>query len=141
MAYISKQEVQAKSIKLKEICKKYGIKARFSGSNSSTLKLKITAGKIDFIANYVDCLNNSRFYDIHQDYQIAYVQETKYIGLNHYYLDRSFCGIALECLQEIYRLMNEGHWDDSDIQTDYFSCSWYNSMQIGEWNKPYEVTE
>ncbi len=41
MAYITKVEVKAKSLKLKEINKKYGMKAAFSGSNSRSLLLTV----------------------------------------------------------------------------------------------------
>lgn len=61
-----------------------------------------------------------------------------YLQVNVYYINESFSGIALECLQEIYSLMLEGHWDDSDSMTDYFSCSWYNRICIGG-NKPYKL--
>jgi hypothetical protein len=36
--------------------------------------------------------------------------------------------------------MDIGNHDRSDIQTDYFDVGWYKSVNIGTWNKPYEVT-
>ena len=138
MAFISKEQVQQKNIKLKEICKKYNIKAKFSGSNSSTLVCKITEGVIDFFSNAEDCekvKNNSSDYVLNA---IRVCKSYGYLPVNVYYINESFSGIAVECLQEIYSLMLEGHWDDSDIQTDYFSCSWYNRICIGG-NKPYKL--
>jgi hypothetical protein len=35
--------------------------------------------------------------------------------------------------------MNDGNFDKSDIQSDYFHVGWYVSVNIGKWNKPYEV--
>jgi hypothetical protein len=138
MAYITKAEVQAKSIKLKEINKKYGVKATFSGSNSSELKLTISAGQIDFISDYCDMIKirNTCF---EPNQIIEQAKKTGYIQVNHYHLDSNFSDVTLQYLQEVYSLMNEGHYDKSDIQTDYFECSWYNSIQIGRWNKPYEL--
>jgi hypothetical protein len=33
--------------------------------------------------------------------------------------------------------MNDGNWDKSDIQSDYFNVGWYVDVNIGKWNKPY----
>jgi hypothetical protein len=138
MAYITKEEVKAKSIKLKEINKKYGIKATFSGSNSSTLTLTISSGKIDFIANY--SWHVQSVYGV-PSACVAGVIKSKHLQVNHYHLNRSFSFEALEYLEEVYELMKEGHYDRSDVQTDYFECSWYNSINIGRWNRGYEVTK
>ena len=129
MAYITKAEVKAKSLKLKEINKKYGTKATFSGSNSSTLLLTIQSGSIDFIA---DCI-----LDNYHSWKAT--DGNFYCQCNHYYLDKHWTGKALEYLEECYALMREGHYDMSDIQTDYFECSWYNNIHIGRWNKGYVI--
>lgn len=123
MAYITKAEVKIKSEKLKAINKKYSVKATFSGSNSSTLQLTVSSGCIDF-----------------QNLQVVYGYNGKasddnfYLQVNHYYW---FWGIALEYLEEVLALMKEGHYDRSDIQSDYFETSWYNSIHIGRWDKGY----
>lgn len=138
MAFITKAEVKAKNEALKAINKKYGVTARFSGSNSSELKLKITKGKIDFIENWFETVRNSpinRSSNLEENY--AWSKKNGYLSVNHYYLDSSFSDIALDYLREVYALMLEGHYDRSDVSSDYFECSWYNSMKIGEWNKPY----
>lgn len=139
MAFITKEEVKAKSAKLKEINKKYGVKASFSGSNSSTLKLTISSGKIDFIENFIETMyKNNNFFEqkkkIEED-----TRKNKYIQVNQYYIDKHFTAESMSYLNEVYELMNEGHRDESDIITDYFHCSWYNSIHIGRWDKPYEL--
>lgn len=142
MAFISKEEVQEKSKKLKEINKKYGVKATFSGSNSSTLKLTISSGTIDFIANSIETTLNSSSYTCsdtryYEEQVIPYLKEKQNLQVNHYYLDSNFSGSALEYLQEAYAIMKEGWWDESDSMSDYFCTAWYNSIEIGKWNKPY----
>ena len=138
MAYITKEQVKAKNEKLKALNTQYGVKARFSGSNSSTLTLKVTEGCIDFISNHVDCKQQQRgsAFDM-ADYR--HEQKIQYMQVNHYYLDRAFCGVALEYLQKAYAIMLEGHFDESDSMTDYFHCAWYNNIHIGAWDKPYRV--
>jgi hypothetical protein len=138
MAYITKAEVQAKAAALKAINKKYGVKATFSGSNSSTLKLTISSGQLDFVSDYCDMIKirNTCF---EPESIINNTKQSGHIQVNHYYLDTQFSDVTLQYLEEVYELMKQGHWDESDIQVDYFSCSWYNSIHIGRWNKPYEL--
>jgi hypothetical protein len=33
-----------------------------------------------------------------------------------------------------------GNHDRSDSMTDYFDVGWYISINVGKWNKPYEMT-
>jgi hypothetical protein len=138
MAYITKDQVKAKSESLKALNKQYGVKATFSGSNSSTLQLTISAAKIDFIENFCKvCRAGDRFFETER--HLGYAKDKQYVQLNHYYMDQHFDGIALEYLEKAYAIMNQDHWDESDIQTDYFHCSWYNGIQVGRWNKPFEL--
>lgn len=136
MAYITKEEVKAKNEALKVLNKKYGVKARFSGSNSSSLKLKVTEGVIDFVANWIDCCVTQPQFSAENATRIA---KQQYIQVNHFYIDRAFSGVALEYLQEAYKIMLDGHFDKSDVMTDYFHCAWYNNISIGAWDKPYKV--
>lgn len=136
MAYITKEEVKAKNEALKVLNKKYGVKARFSGSNSSSLKLKVTEGVIDFVANWIDCCVTQPQFSAENAARIA---KEQYIQVNHFYIDRAFSGVALEYLQEAYKIMLDGHFDESDSMTDYFHCAWYNNISIGAWDKPYKV--
>ncbi len=137
MAYITKEQVKDKSKALALLNKMYGVKATFSGSNSITLTLTISSGKIDFIKNALN-LRNANPSDMYTD-SIRSTYCKGYLQANHYYLECSFDGVALEYLQQAYAIMKAGHWDDSDIQTDYFSCSWYNAILIGKWDKPFAV--
>jgi hypothetical protein len=57
--------------------------------------------------------------------------------VNVYHIDSHFSGKACKCLEELLAAMNEGNWDRSDIQTDYFDVGWWVSIGIGRWNKPY----
>ena len=130
MAYITKAEVKAKSEKLKAINKKYSVKATFSGSNSSTLQLTVQSGSIDFqnLQVFFGCSGQAS-------------DDNFYLQVNHYYLDSWFCGTALAYLEEVHALMKEGHYDRSDVQSDYFETSWYNSIHIGQWNKGYVLVK
>lgn len=124
MAYVS-QELKAKlSPMIKSICKNYGVKASLAVSNHSTLVLNIKSGSIDFFKSYNRDLNKP---------------ENGYIQVNPYWYNDHFDGAAKEFLSEVITAMNEGNFDKSDSQTDYFHVGWYVNVNIGKWNKPYQL--
>lgn len=148
MAYITKTEVQEKTEALRKLNKEYKVKASFSGSNSLSLTLTIHSGPIDFINNAVHlAISQNKHYakitlalQQHID-NLLFYKNKGYLTVNHYYLDRSFDGIALEYLEKAYAIMKHGHYDNSDVMTDYFDCAWYNDITIGKWNKPYQLID
>lgn len=126
MAYVS-QELKAKlAPKIKAICKKYGVKASLAVRNHSTLVLNIKSGKIDFLGNYA------------RDNE--YAKKYGHIDVNTYWYQDHFDGVAKEFLGEVIPAMNAGNHDRSDIQVDYFDVGWYIDVNVGQWNKPYELT-
>lgn len=140
MAYITKAEVKALQPKLKAINDKYRVKATFSGSNSSKLQLSISSGKVDFIGNYIENLDANNRHDNAEE-RAKCINASKYLQVNHYYLESAFSGLALEYLEEVKAVMLENHWDESDSQTDYFHCAYYIEVNIGRWNKPYVLLD
>lgn len=45
-----------------------------------------------------------------------------------------------DVLKKIFRICNEGNFDESDVQTDYFHVGWYLSVRQGDYDRPYQVT-
>lgn len=128
MAYVS-QELKAKlAPKIKAICAKYGVKATLSVRDHMVLCLNIKSGKIDFMGDY----------EIRQHLQNP---ERDYIQVNTYWYKDHFGGEAYHFLSEVIPAMNAGNHDNSDIQVDYFDVGWYINVNVGKWNKPYELTE
>jgi hypothetical protein len=124
MAYVS-QELKAKlSPMIKSICKNYGVKASLAVSNHSTLVLNIKSGSIDFFKSYNRDLDKPK---------------NGNIQVNPYWYNDHFDGAAKEFLSEVITAMNEGNFDKSDSQTDYFHVGWYVNVNIGQWDKPYEL--
>lgn len=62
-----------------------------------------------------------------------------YVQVNEYWLDRQFSGDLLVQFVKIRNALNTGNYDHSDIQSDYFCVGHYINIQIGDWNKPFEV--
>ena len=142
MAYVYKDTIDKVRAALKVLNKEYGMKTSVSGTNSSSLKVRIVSGKIDFVQNRLDMLEaDNRYSEAEKENHRLYL--TKFnsgIQVNHYWLDTSFSGVALEYLEKVKAIMSVDHWDKSDVQSDYFHCAYYMNIDIGKWDKAYEVT-
>ena len=135
MAYVS-QELKSKlSPAIKAVCKKYGIKASIAVRNHMTLCLNIKSGSIDFIGNS-NRVCGADFYQVSRGFT---PNTTGYDQVNPYHFQSHYDGDAKAFLSEVLAVMNDGNWDKSDIQTDYFNVGWYVDVNIGSWNKPYTV--
>jgi len=115
--------------KVKSILKKYGVKGTLGVHNHSTLVLNVSSGPIDFISNF-NKVNEDKW---------PVMKAENYLGINPYWYQEHFSGKALSFLKELLPAMNEGNHDRSDIQSDYFDVGWYVDVNIGRWNKPYQV--
>lgn len=117
MAYVN-QETKAKLVaavksNLAKVLSDDKLKVTFSISNHSQIVATIVSGTIDF--------------------------GTDERQVNHYYIHENYEGKQRKVLEAIRDGLKEGHWDESDSMTDYFSCSWYIGINIGKWNKPYQL--
>lgn len=128
MAYVSQERKAQLAPKIKAICKKYGVKATLSVRNHMVLCLNIKSGKIDFIGDFNRTCNPQFL-------------AKNYIQVNQFWYKDHFDGEAYHFLSEVIPAMNAGNHDNSDIQTDYFDVGWYIDVNVGKWNKPYELTE
>ena len=139
MAYVHKATIDKVRSGLKILNKEYGMKTSVSGVNSSSLRVRISSGKIDLIGNFIDKISEDK--NLRNYEEVAqYVKRNGNIQVNHYWLETNYTGLALEYLQKVKAIMSVDHWDKSDIQSDYFHCAYYMNIDIGAWNKPYEVT-
>ena len=126
MAYVSQDLKKKLAPKIKAICNKYGVKASLAVRNHSVLCLNIKSGKIDFLGNYA------------RDNE--YAKKYGHIDVNTYWYQDHFDGVARDFFSEVIPAMNAGNHDNSDIQSDYFDVGWYIDVNVGRWNKPYELT-
>lgn len=132
MAYMSQEKKAKITPVVKAILKKYHIKGTLSVRNHSTLILNIKSGIIDFIGNFNSTMEKRPGGRLNQPAE-------QYINVNPYWFHEHFSGQALKCLDELVRAMNSGNHDNSDIQSDYFDVGWYIDINIGRWNKHYEL--
>jgi len=126
MAYMNQEKKQKISSKLKPVLKKYGLKGSLSVRNHMTLVLNVTAGSIDFVSNMNRVVGRQTF-------------ASDSIQVNQYWYHEHFDGVAKKALREIIDAMNTDNHDRSDIRSDYFDVGHYIDVNIGKWNKPYQV--
>jgi hypothetical protein len=135
MAYMSQERKSEIAPKVKSILKKFGIKGSLSVRHHSTLSLTLKSGKIDFIGNSNRVCGNN-FYQVAQGFK---PNTNGYDSINPYWFHEHYDGDAKAFLTEVMEAMNDGNWDKSDIQSDYFNVGWYVDVNIGKWNANYVV--
>ena len=121
MAYMNQEKKAKIAPAVKAILKKYNVKASLAVRNHSTLVLNVKQGSIDFIKDYGDSEDATKFG----------------IQVNPYHYKSHFTGKSVKFLSEVIPAMNAGNHDNSDAMVDYFDVGWYVDVNIGKWNKPY----
>jgi len=97
----------------------------------------VKSGSIDFIGNFNETVG-ARPGGFRNGNPVS---RDDYLQVNVYWAHEHFSGEAKDFLREVLAAMNDGNWDQSDIQSDYFNVGWYVDVNIGKWNKPYEFIE
>lgn len=117
MAYITQADKKVISVALKEALKAFpSVKCSLSIHNHSSVTCTIKQGPASLIPkNGTDG------------------------SINHFFINTNYSGEAADILNAISKCMHIGHWDKSDLQTDYFHCSWYVHINVGKWGKPFIV--
>ena len=138
MAYMNQERKAKIAGKLKPILKKYGVKGSLSVRNNSTICLTLKSGSIDFIAN-----SNRVCGESHYQTSRGFRPNTSgYSDVNVYWYQDHYDGDAKAFLTEALAALKGADWyDRTNAQIDYFDTAYYVDINIGKWNKPYEVTE
>ena len=139
MAYMSQEKKAKIAPKIKAILAKYKVKGSLSVRNHSSLVLSLKSGSIDLIENYIDTDSKTFHGNKMSQDQIDYIRSKKSMDVNPYWFKEHFSGKSLDFLKGIFVAMNDGNWDKSDIQSDYFNVGWYIDVNVGKWDKPYTV--
>ena len=61
-------------------------------------------------------------------------------GINHYHFREQYTPDTVKILESVIGITMAKHWDESDIQSDYFNCAFYAHFEIGTYAKPYTLT-
>lgn len=116
MAYVSQEMKKELAPAIKDVLKKYNMKASIAVRHHLTLVVNIKSGVIDF-----GPVGSGQ--------------------VNPYHIKEHYTGVAKDFLSELLTAMKGTMWyDNSDAMTDYFDTAYYTDINIGKWNKPYELT-
>ncbi len=110
MAYMNVEKKNKLAPGIKKVLAEYGMKGTLA-KDTHTLKVNLKSGPIDFGTD----------------------------GVNEYHIENHFTGIAKEFLLKLKDAMMVGNHNNTDLMTDYFDVGWYISINVGKWDKPYEV--
>lgn len=140
MAYMNQERKAKIATALKPILAKYGVKGSLSVRNHSTICLTLKSGKIDFIENFIATDNTGWSARKMDQAQIDNIRKYQSLDVNPYWFQEHFSGTAKDFLTEAFKALKSADWyDESDAMTDYFNTAYYVDVNIGKWNKPYEV--
>ena len=137
MAYMNQEKKATIAAKAKPIFKKYGVKATLAVRNHSTIVVNIQSGRLDFIGNANAVQIQRR--DTGRD---AHIITDQYLDVNPYWYQEHFTGECKEFFDEVFKAIKSADWyDESDAMTDYFNTAYYFDINVGRWNKPYQLTK
>jgi len=132
MAYVSKELKAKLAPAIKAVLKKYGVKGTIAVRHHSSLVVNIRSGKLDF----------SRGKNARGD-QLGFTATDGnfYDQVNTYHVSKFYQGETKSFLEELVAAMKGDVWyDRSDSMTDYFDTAYYLDINVGKWDRGYEVT-
>jgi hypothetical protein len=146
MAYVSKEKKAKIAAALKQVVPA-GWKYSLAVHHHSKIVLTIQSAPVDIIQAYVNftvakaALKGIEFDRTNALQHAAQVEDRRSIDVNEYHLDTQFTGELLEVFQKIRDALNTDNFDNSDVYTDYFHVGHYVGINVGRWDKPFEVNE
>ena len=132
---MSQEKKATISVQVKPIFKKYGVKATLAVRHHSTIVVNIQSGNLDFIGN-ANKVQQHRIDTGRDGHKIT----DQYLSVNPYWYQEHFTGDCKEFFDEVFKAIKSADWyDESDAMTDYFNTAYYFDINVGRWNKPYQL--
>jgi len=137
MAYISTERVNEMRSEIKKLFpSKDGWKLSIRRRHYSTIVVDILSAPIDLITDYRNCLLKDKYND-NERLEVLTRKITNF-SINQYFM-KDF--LYANIYDKIFSVLYKGHYDRSDIQTDYFDVSWYVDLNVGSWDKDFQFIE
>jgi hypothetical protein len=137
MAYMNQEKKAKIAALIKPLLKQYGLKGSLSVHNYSSINLNIKAGNIDFIGNANEVAANRAYGE-----RVEERHKQNYMQVNVYWVADHFSGVAKEfLLKAVEALQSAGYYNNSDAMIDYFDTAYYYHINVGQWDKPYELVK
>lgn len=132
MAYVSKELKAKLAPAIKAVLKKYGVKGTIAVRHHSSLVVNIRSGELDFERG-----KNARGDQL----GFTATDGNFYDQVNTYHVSKFYQGETKSFLEELVAAMKGDEWyDRSDTMTDYFDTAYYLDINVGKWDRGYEVT-
>jgi hypothetical protein len=142
MAHMTQEMKKSIQPKIKILAKKYNVKCTLGIRNYSTIILNVNSGEMDFVGNYNNIVKskNIRTKKLKTGDRIRCLNEDGHINVSQYNYDNTFSGMCLSFLNEAYEILfSMGYYNNSDSQTDYFDIAYYVDVNIGRYEKSYQL--
>lgn len=143
MTYIGQKEKKVIAENLKKVLKGSGLKYSLRIRNHMALVMTITQGPIDFfgdlvIADYDPFANFPAGQAAEQ--KRAEMRQRGSLDVNVYHIPRHYTGKSKTILLKILDTLKSAGWyDRSDAMIDYFDTAYYIDINVGKWDKPYQL--
>lgn len=141
MAYMNQERKAERAPVIKAIFKKYGIKGSIGVRHHSTLVVNIREGNLDLIGA-ADRYNKM----VSERQGRTYYPVTEHLQANEYHSADHMREVGEEDMANFYdelvaAMLGKDYFDESDAMTDYFHCSHYIRINVGNWDKPYKFNQ
>ena len=133
MAYMNQAKKAVIKAALDKVLKPAGFKYSLAVKNHMSISCTILAGPLDFIGNF-SAVTGDKFTSIPG-------REIKNLQVNLYWINDHFSGIYADILTQCADALKAAdYYDRSDAMIDYFDTAYYMDLNIGRWDKPYQLT-
>ena len=140
MAYFSQEMKKIVTPAIKAVLKKYGMTGTIAVKHHMSLVVNIKSGKLDLLGaaqKHVDMVNEQRGMQYTGDVD-------NYLQVNQFYAAEWARKVGEEEIANFYEelvtaMKSAGWYDKSDAMTDYFDTAYYTDINVGKWDKGYEL--
>ena len=142
MAYMNQDKKAVIKTNLDKVLKPLGIKYSLRVDNHMAINCTIKSGGIDFMRNFTETTGHKFDEHIRNHLQVNQFDEhiRNHLQVNQFWYDEHFTGLAREIIgKTVDALKSADYYDRSDAQIDYFDTAYYIHLNVGSWDKPYEL--
>lgn len=140
MAYMNQEKKQKLAPAIKAVLKKYGMTGTIAVKHHMSLVVNIKSGKLDLLGaaqKHVDMVNEQRGMKYNGDID-------NYLQVNQFYAAEWARKVGEEEIANFYdeliaAMKGDGWYNNSDPMTDYFDIAYYTDINVGKWDKGYEL--
>ena len=140
MAYFSQEMKKIVTPAIKAVLKKYGMTGTIAVKHHMSLVVNIKSGKLDLLGaaqKHVDMVNEQRGMKYNGDID-------NYLQVNQFYAAEWARKVGEEEIANFYdeliaAMKGDGWYNNSDPMTDYFDIAYYTDINVGKWDKGYEL--